>query len=308
MWADGAARYLKESANKRSADRIAGHVALLLPHIGALPLDQVHDGSLEPFISQRLASGVSGTTVNRSLEIARTVLVRCARSYRDDAGRPWLAGLPPLITMCEEDPRRPYPLSWDESDRLIAACPPHIAAMVEFALNVGSREGNITGLRWEWEQRVPEIGRSVFVVPASKFKTARPHVLILNDRAWAIVEAQRGKHPTHVFCWSSAGELKPVRRINNTAWRNARKRVGLAHVREHDLRHTFGARLRAEGVSPEDPATLLARPREPRHARALRISRHRPTRGSCESSNGPNCDAHGAACVGRRQSRAKVAQ
>jgi len=45
--------------------------------------------------------------------------------------------------------------------------------------------------------------------------------------------------------------------MNNTAWQNARRRVGLTPVRIHDLRHTFGARLRAVGVSEEDRAALL---------------------------------------------------
>ena len=45
--------------------------------------------------------------------------------------------------------------------------------------------------------------------------------------------------------------------MNNTAWQNARKAVGLPLVRVHDLRHTFGSRLRAAGVHEEDRAALL---------------------------------------------------
>ena len=37
--------------------------------------------------------------------------------------------------------------------------------------------------------------------------------------------------------------------MNNTGWQNARKRAGLSQVRVHDLKHTFGRRLRAAGVS-----------------------------------------------------------
>ena len=43
----------------------------------------------------------------------------------------------------------------------------------------------------------------------------------------------------------------------NTAWMKARVRAGLPHVRVHDLKHTFGRRLRAEGVSFEDRQDLL---------------------------------------------------
>jgi hypothetical protein len=43
----------------------------------------------------------------------------------------------------------------------------------------------------------------------------------------------------------------------NTGWRDAREKAGLPHVRVHDLKHTFGRRLRAAGVSFEDRQDLL---------------------------------------------------
>ncbi len=46
-------------------------------------------------------------------------------------------------------------------------------------------------------------------------------------------------------------------RINNSAWKKARNRVGLPQVRVHDLKHTFGYRLREAGVSFEDRQALL---------------------------------------------------
>ena len=45
--------------------------------------------------------------------------------------------------------------------------------------------------------------------------------------------------------------------MRGTAWRMARIRAGLAQVRIHDLKHTFGRRLRAAGVSFEDRQDLL---------------------------------------------------
>ncbi len=38
-----------------------------------------------------------------------------------------------------------------------------------------------------------------------------------------------------------------IGRMNASAWRKARKRVDLDHVRVHDLKHTFGRRLRSVG-------------------------------------------------------------
>lgn len=185
--------------------------------------------------------------------MVRTVLNRAARAYRDDSGRPWLAGMPPLITMLPETRRAPYPITWEEQDRLFPKLPARLARMALFAVNTGLRESNVCGLQWTWEVAVPEIGRSVFVIPPEAFKSRRPHVAILNDVAWSIIEEQRGKHPIWVFPHRDI----PVATMNNTAWQRARREVGLQGVRIHDLRHTFACRLRAVGVSMEDREVLL---------------------------------------------------
>jgi len=198
-FADCAARYLTDSKNKRSVDATAWHIRLLIPYVGSLDIHRVHDGTLASFIADRIASGVTATTINRSLEVVRTILTRAARSYRDDDGRPWLETMPPLIRMLPETPRAPYPITWDEQDRLFTKLPARLARMVLFAVNTGLRESNVCGLEWTWEVPVPEIDRSVFVIPPEAFKSRRAHVVILNDVAWSIIESQRGLHPIWVF-------------------------------------------------------------------------------------------------------------
>src|SRR6266852_1945267 len=250
---DCAERYLAESQKKRSVDVAAWHIRLLIPYIGTLEIHRVHDATLKSFIADRLASGVKASTVNRSLEVVRTILNRAARSYRDNEGRPWLDAVLPLITKLPESPRPPYPITWDEQDRLFSKLPSRLARMVLSAVNTGLRESNVCGLEWSWEVPVPEVGRSVFVSPREAFKSNRPHVAILNDIAWSIIEAQRGQHPIWVFPYQ--GER--VGTMNPTAWQRARSAVIVAGVRIHDLRHSFACRLRAAGVSAEDRQALL---------------------------------------------------
>jgi hypothetical protein len=74
-FADCAARYLQES-RKRSVALTAWHTRLLLPYVGASEVHCIHDETLQSFISDRLASGVSATTIDRSLEVVRTILTR----------------------------------------------------------------------------------------------------------------------------------------------------------------------------------------------------------------------------------------
>src|SRR5438552_15109841 len=80
-FADCAARYVAQSRGKRSIDVIKWHVQLLARYIGNLEPRQVHDATLEPFIKDRVSNGASATTINRTLEVVRTIRNRAARSY-----------------------------------------------------------------------------------------------------------------------------------------------------------------------------------------------------------------------------------
>ena len=100
---------------------------------------------------------------------------------------------------------------------------------------------------------MPEVGRSVFVIPPEAFKSKRAHVAIMNDAAWSIVQAQRGLDPIWVFPFRG----RPIGTMNNNGLQRARREVGLHSVRVHDLRHTLACRLRAAGVPIEDRAALL---------------------------------------------------
>ncbi len=282
LWADGAAKYLMECRQRqvRSLETISYHVKILLPYIGSLPMSEVCNDSLEAFKAQRVDEDeAKNSTVNRSLEVVRTVMNRAARVWRDN-GRPWLPS-PPLIEMLDEEAQRrpPYPLSWAEQAQLIPALATHLQRPVLFALNTGARDDNVCGLRWSWEVPVPELERSVFVIPAAEFKGKRNHVLVLNDAAWKIVEACRGKHDEYVFTYRPPGKSKEPRRrietLNNTGWQRARASIGLEKVRVHDLRHTFAQRLRDGGVAEEDRALLLGHAIEgmPQHYASATVAR-----------------------------------
>src|ERR1700737_1971725 len=53
--------------------------------------------------------------------------------------------------------------------------------------------------------------------------------------------------------WSS----RRINAMNNNGWQQARREAGLPLVRVHDLRHSFGCRLRAAGGCAEDREALL---------------------------------------------------
>ena len=52
-----------------------------------------------------------------------------------------------MITMLPESPRQPYPITWEEQDRLFPMLPVHLQPMVLFAVNTGLRDSNVCGLQ-----------------------------------------------------------------------------------------------------------------------------------------------------------------
>lgn len=265
-FAAAAAKYLDENLHKRSIKRDKLDLDSLMPFVGNLDLRQVHMGTLQPFIKHRQRS-VSDGTINRSLAVARRVLNLAARSWRDEHGLSWLETAPLIQMRPNENARQPYPLSWEEQQLLFSELPGHLARMALFKVNTGTRDREVCSLRWEWEVAIPELATSVFVIPGECVKNKLDRLIVLNRVAGSVVDEARGAHPTNVFVCNG----RPIYRIGNSAWKRAREAAaarykdelgsecpdGFRRVRVHDLKHTFGRRLRAVGVSFEDRQDLL---------------------------------------------------
>jgi hypothetical protein len=70
----------------------------------------------------------------------------------------------------EDDKNQPWPLSWEEQDRLFAELPPYLRRAALFAVNIGCRDQEVCHLHWKWERPVPQLGISVFIIPADFLK------------------------------------------------------------------------------------------------------------------------------------------
>lgn len=243
-------KFLEEHGWKRTADDDATHLRLLDPFIGDMEVSEVHDGSLRPFVQARLAAGRKSKTVNESLSVARRVLNLAATTWRDEHGLTWLIQAPKITLLTVTDSKKPYPLSWDEQRKLFPLLPPHLARMALYKVNTGCRQQEVCQLRWVWEQR------ECFVIPGDFVKNGEPRVVVLNSIARSVVEEVRGVNATFVFTYRG----KPVTKMHNTAWKRAWKKAGLPSdcvKGVHNLKHTFGRRLRAAGVPLETRRVLL---------------------------------------------------
>ncbi len=248
-----AARYVMDNQHKRSIRHDVYRIKALLPWIGNERLDRIHMGTLQPWIEHRKKEGVAAGTINHGLKMVRRIVNLAATEWMDEHGLTWLMAAPKVKMLPDNDRRLPYPLTWDEEERLFRELPKHLANMALFAVNTGCRDGEVCSLRWEWEERLPKLNTSVFVIPGRYVKNGDDRLVVLNDIAKSVINDVRGAHPTHVFTFKG----KPVLRMMNSAWLRARNATNLSTVRVHDLKHTFGRRLRAAGVCFEDRQDLL---------------------------------------------------
>lgn len=256
-WREAATKYLTEET-KKSLEREADILKSLDPYIGDMPIDQIHDGTLQKYISERKTQGIKSGTIKREFNVVRRILNLAARSWRDFDNRPWLMVAPLIRNPDWHDSAKPYPITWEEQRKLIQAMPDYLAKMALFAASTGVRQGVICALRWEWEITVPELNTTVFLVPGENTKNGTDFVLVLNKSARSLIDMMRGEHPDLVFTRSG----KPVSHMYNSAWKRAWKAAGLPTdggilKGPHNLRHTFARRLRVAGVSLETRKALL---------------------------------------------------
>lgn len=283
---EAATRYLLEHKDQPSIKLTALCLQQLDPYLGDLPLTHIDDQALAPFILDRqtdedlpngkVRKAVSNRTVNIAIERVIRVLSLACRKWRDEERRPWLDSIPLLAKLEEKrSSRKPYPMSWDEQSILFGELPDHLQRMALFKVNTGCREQEVCKLRWDWEISVPELGTSVFLIPAdfggrhenSGVKNRDERLVVLNSVAKSIIDGQRGISREWVFPYNGTG----MHRMNDSAWKKARVRAaklwqeqhlrpahpGFASIRVHDLKHTFGRRLKAAGVTEEDRKSLL---------------------------------------------------
>ncbi len=258
-----AIKFITENTHKRSLRNDISRLKGIMPWIRDEPIDRMHLGTLQPWIEHRKVQNISAGTINHGLKLVRHILNLAATEWVDEHGLTWLVHPPKIRLLPDGNKRKPYPLSWEEQRRLFSLLPEHLADMATFGVHTGCRDGEICKLRWQWEVPLPSLNSSVFVIPGQYVKNADDRLVVLNDTAKAVIEKVRGKHPVYVFTYNG----KPVTRIMNTAWLRARKRADVTGFRVHDLKHTFGGRLREADVSFEDRQDLLGH-------RSARITTH----------------------------------
>lgn len=235
-WQEAVVRYLTIKANLRSYRDVNRICRMLDPYLGSLTLNQINGDVIWSVVQGQLKKGNTPATVNRYLALIRNLLKMARDEWQ------WIDSIPKIRLLPGEVERDRW-LTREEADRLIAAAPEHLAALIRFALATGCRAREITGLEWN---RVDLDRRTAWL---NRTKNGTPRGVPLNADAVAVLQEQMGKHEQFCFTYRS----QPIRwDLTNTAWVNAVKKAGLEDFRFHDLRHTWASWHRQAGTSCDE--------------------------------------------------------
>jgi integrase len=230
-WRDATKRYLKE-ADWRPATRATNEYALsFFERIDILPVDEI-DAEVARHARDFVERRQSRASANRIMAVFRGVLRKCVDWE-------WLYKMP-KIRFDRIEQKTIEPLTAEEYMRLEAQLPDHLKGPARFSVLTGLREANVSGLKWSQV----DLERGWLIVPGSQYKTKRDYATTLTTAAIAVLAAQP-RVSAFVFTFDG----KRVTRFNNHAFRKARARAGLPHVRWHDLRHTFASWMAQSGAS-----------------------------------------------------------
>jgi integrase len=252
----------------------------LLPHLGALRLDQItamvidalkvklrapsiHTSSAAaprsrraaPVSARRRGAPRSPKTINNILATLRTLL-HLAHDYE-------LVDRVPRIRMEKVPQVDPVFLGDDEVARLLAATPDAWRLILLTAVRTGLRCGELLALRWEdvhldADRPVIRVARSLRREPDGTFRTkepkgGRPRTVPLTRDLTEALRARRAIRDSEtvlVFPGPTQGFLDHHRIWTITV--AAARRAGLdKHVHPHLLRHTFASRCYREGIPPQ---------------------------------------------------------
>lgn len=186
----------------------------------------------------RTGKPLSSRSVNREIAVLRSVL-RWAVRRKLIAHDP-LAALRPLGV--EEDRRKVRrALRPEEFTRLLAACKPHLAALLRFLVGTGCRLEEASSLTWE---RVDLEGRTIRV-EARIAKNKRSRVVPLSPSVAEMLRSMRPANGTGFVFPTTRGERFSSASSTLKAFYRAAAKAGIADARPngavdlHGLRVTF---------------------------------------------------------------------
>jgi len=220
----------------------------IMPNFGKMYMDEVSKRDVIQFISRHALTHKPGS-VNRVVIMLRYIFNLSIRWETPGITKNPTADIPLL----EENNKKERFLTAEEARALVEQLKNSDNKMLQYIIPMliltGARKNEVLKAKWEdfnFEQRV-------WRIPVSKSGKAR-HVPISDGVQYLLASV-----PHHVDCgyvFANPKTLLPYVSIFGS-WNTARKAVGLADVRIHDLRHSFASFLVNSGRSIYEVQRIL---------------------------------------------------
>jgi integrase len=218
----------------------------LSPAFGAHGFADMSRCEVEAWLRHLATQGLAPATCNRILAVLKSV---CSLAVTHGILEQSPCADVPSFKIHAQRERYLAP---DEAGRLMRALeesPRPEAAALRLLLLTGARKSEILSARWENVR----LDQRLLTVPLSK--SNKPHHIPLSDEAVAIIRSIR-REPACPWLFPGHAPGKPLSDIY-LFWNELRRRLGLADVRIHDLRHTFASFLVNAGHSLYEVQKLL---------------------------------------------------
>jgi integrase len=223
----------------------------LLPLLGGRRMNRISRSEIVALQHDLFSRGYAAGTCNRMLVLLKFIY-NCAIRWEI---------LPPDSNPCdgveafEDNGARERYLDTAEVQRLFLELDTNrnvqVAQVIRLLLYTGARKSEVLNARWD----EIDFGRRLLTVPAARSKSKKPRHIMLSDAAvdlllgvprereipWVFFNPRTGKPPVSIFY----------------AWDSIRKKVGMADLRLHDLRHSYASFLVNAGRSLYEVQRLL---------------------------------------------------
>jgi integrase len=260
---------VRQSTYDRDTNLVNNHIK---PVLGSLKLKKLNSAHVQNFYRNRLDTGLSASTVRKIHDILRRGLAQAVDWHLTQRN------VADVVKPPRPVPKEIVALSTDETRRLLdAAAEDRLEALYVLAVHTGMRQGEMLALRWQdvdIENAVLSVrrtltrrgGKVAFGEPKTK-KSRRSIRLTPQavDALRAHLERQLrdmeilGDHYQDqglIFTTDTGAPINPSN-LRQRSFTPLLKRVGLPHMRFHDLRHTCATLLLSRGVHPKFVQELL---------------------------------------------------
>lgn len=210
---------------------------------GDVYLSEISPARLEEYRINRLASGVSKSTVNREMGILK---------HTFNKGIEWNKCKENPVTKIkfysEKENARTRYLEQQEKVNLLNACPLPTKRVVFFALNTGMRQGEILNLKWQ------DVDYKANVIRIRHTKAGKPRFVPINSE---LVDMLKSMPSISEYVFGSGKSGMPKWGLYRNFFEKALRVVGISDFCFHDLRHTFASDLVMKGADLKTISELL---------------------------------------------------